>query len=155
MIAFFKKFFPKKDQKGFALFFAILISSVMLAIGLEVFNIAFKEVVLSSFTRDSQFAFYAADSGAECAEYWDIKQESFNPVGTRSISCNGQSFTVGGSAQTVFGNITFSPEGYCSIVTVTKSASTTGYSTVIDSRGYNTCAAGSSQRVERGIEIRY
>ena len=53
--------------------FAVLTASVLLAIGLSIFNLTVKELVLSSSGRESQFAFYAADTGAECALYWDLK----------------------------------------------------------------------------------
>ena len=49
--------------KGFVLPFAVLISGILLSIGLAVFNIIMKEVLLSSSGRESQFAFYAADTG--------------------------------------------------------------------------------------------
>lgn len=60
-------------QRGFTLFYAVLVASLMLAIGLAIFNITFKEFVLSSGARDSAGAFYAADTGLECALYWDLK----------------------------------------------------------------------------------
>ncbi len=57
--------------------FAVLVSSVLLSIGVSIFNLTLKELVLSSSGRESQFAFYAADTGIECAIYWDFK--SVNP----------------------------------------------------------------------------
>ena len=41
--------------------------------------------------------------------------------------------------------------GTCALVKVIKDNGTTR----IDSRGYNTCAEGSSRRVERGLRVRY
>src|SRR6185369_14936182 len=61
------------NQKGFALLFAVLVSSVLLAIGVSIFNLTVKELALSASGRESQFSFYAADTGAECALYWDFK----------------------------------------------------------------------------------
>ncbi len=60
-----------KTQSGIALYVAVLISSLVLAISLSIGNIFLKEVKLSISSRDSQIAFYAADSGLECARYWD------------------------------------------------------------------------------------
>ncbi len=57
--------------------FAVLVSSVLLTVGVSIFNLTLKELVLSSSGRESQFAFYAADTGIECAIYWDFK--SANP----------------------------------------------------------------------------
>ena len=62
-----------RRQKGFTLLFAVLVSSLILALGLSIANITLKEVALSGTGRESQFAFYAADTGTECALYWDIK----------------------------------------------------------------------------------
>lgn len=62
-----------QKEKGFALLFAVLTSSVLLSVGLSIFGLTLKELVLSSSGRESQFAFYAADTGVECALYWDFK----------------------------------------------------------------------------------
>lgn len=64
-----KKQINKKG--GIALLMAVLVSSLFFVIGAAIFKIAFIELVLSSAGRESQFAFYSADSGAECALYWD------------------------------------------------------------------------------------
>ncbi len=60
------------QRRGFTLFYSVLVSSLLLAIGMAIFNITFKELVLSSGSRESTNAFYAADSGIECAFYWDL-----------------------------------------------------------------------------------
>ncbi|MEK7614237.1 MAG: hypothetical protein AAB428_01030 [Patescibacteria group bacterium] len=60
-------------KRGFVALFAILVSSIVLVISFGILNIAIKEVILSSSGRESQFGFYAADAGMECALYWDIK----------------------------------------------------------------------------------
>lgn len=60
-----------KKQNGFVLAFSLLISSIVLALALGIFNILLKQIVLTSTAAESQVAFYAADAGAECALYWD------------------------------------------------------------------------------------
>jgi hypothetical protein len=77
------KFF-KKNKKGFALLFSVLVSSLLLTIGLSIFNIALKELAISRASRQSIYAFYAADSGRECALYWDTK------IGNIATLVNGQ-----------------------------------------------------------------
>lgn len=67
-------------QSGFVLLFAVLISSIVLAVGAGVFNITRKELILSRASRDSQFAFFAADTGAECAFFWDRKYFLVDPL---------------------------------------------------------------------------
>jgi hypothetical protein len=59
---------------GFALLFSVLVSSLLLTIGLSIFSIALKELAISTASRQSIYAFYAADSGRECALYWDIEE---------------------------------------------------------------------------------
>ena len=86
----------KKQTKGFTILFAVLVSSLILALGLGIVSITMKEVQLSGAGRDSQLAFYAADSGAECAFYWDLKGDYFATSTTWSgsnqndIKCNKQ-----------------------------------------------------------------
>src|SRR5579863_9728289 len=59
------------NTKGFTVLFAALIPALLLAVGLAIFDIIFKEVSFATVARDSNYAIYAADTGAECAEYWD------------------------------------------------------------------------------------
>lgn len=61
--------------RGFTLFYAMLISSLLLAVGLAIFNITYKEFLLTTGVRESENAFYAADSALECALYWDFIHE--------------------------------------------------------------------------------
>ena len=63
---------------GFVLSFAVLVAGILLSIGLAIFTITLKELILSGSGRESQFAFYAADTGGECALYWDIKHAGFS-----------------------------------------------------------------------------
>lgn len=64
-------FFHQTKKKGFVLLYAVLVSSVILAVGASLINIVTKQIVLSTVGRDSQFAYYAADAGAKCASYWN------------------------------------------------------------------------------------
>jgi hypothetical protein len=62
-----------RRNRGFTLFIAIIVSSLLLSVGFSLSNIIFKQLIFSSTGKDSQIAFYAADSGVECASYWDWK----------------------------------------------------------------------------------
>jgi hypothetical protein len=62
-----------KYNKGYTLLFAVLISSVVLGIGVSILSISKKELIISTSARDSSAAFYAADSGIECAIYADLQ----------------------------------------------------------------------------------
>jgi hypothetical protein len=60
-------------KKGFTLFVALVVSSLLLSISISLSNIILKQLIFSNTGSESQLAFYAADSGAECALYWDRK----------------------------------------------------------------------------------
>jgi len=61
-----------KENKGFVILFAVLISSMILLVSVGIFKSIQNEVILSSTARESQRAFYAADSALECALYVDL-----------------------------------------------------------------------------------
>lgn len=160
-------------SRGFTLLLSILIASLLLAIGLAIFNIILKEVLLSSIGRESQFAVYAADAGTECALYWDLIGRSFatssaSAPPSSGVLCNNADVAAAGGpsgagpweisglspagATTRF-RFSFPPESYCTIVTVTKTSNPTR--TTIESRGYNTCDTGNPRRVERAFRVKY
>jgi hypothetical protein len=64
----------KMSKNGFTLFIAMIVTGLILGVGFSITNILLKELSLSSTGKESQVAFYAADSAAECAMYWDRKQ---------------------------------------------------------------------------------
>lgn len=145
------------QPKGFTTLFAVLVASLLLAIGIAIFNITYKELLLSSSARESQFAIYAADTGLECALYWDLQQHAF-ATGTapRTLTCATQSvqYSVGTTypATSTF-TIQFASDPYCMIVDVGKYANPSR--TVIISRGYNTCDTANARRVERALRAIY
>ena len=61
----------KNNDGGYTLLFAMIVASIVLALGVSLLTISRKEFVLSSNATQSTDAFYAADSGVGCAEYWD------------------------------------------------------------------------------------
>lgn len=76
----------KKNKKGFALLFSVLISSLLLTVGLSIFSIALKELAISTATRQSIHAFYAADSGREYTLYRDLVMGNAITLDLSSIS---------------------------------------------------------------------
>lgn len=151
------------NKKGFTLLLATLISSLLLLLGAAIFNVIRKEIVLSSLGRDSQFAFYAADTGAECALYWDFRFNAFNATSTYSgATCDGQplgDFTFPGFGIPQSFEYTFESQtsnGYCVRVDVIKNSEHPR--TEIVSRGYNTSCLtiGTNRRtLERAVELTY
>jgi hypothetical protein len=150
-----------RSKGGFTILFAVLTGSLLLAIGVAVFNITLKELILSSSARDSQFAIYAADTGIECALYWDSAANSFaTGTGQRSVDCAEQTATFDISATlpaTSTFTLLFQEEANtgqpCAIVDVGKYENPTR--TILVSRGYNTCVEGSPRRVERALKVTY
>jgi hypothetical protein len=151
-------------QLGFTLLLASLVASLLLGISAGIFSIVFKEITLSSSARESQFAFYAADTGIECALFWDLQGGGFatstgHPGIPGSARCAGQdlkSSTLWSEVKNSSSAVTsfsFEPSGtHCTVVEVRKNSDDT---TRIESRGYNTCDTGSRRRVERGIRVSY
>ncbi len=146
-----KYFKDTNDKMGFTLLLAVLITSIILSmsVGISVFII--KELLISSTGRESQKAFFAADSGVECALYWDLKQNAFAASSTRVISCAGASPTVGGPSGISEFDLTFINNA-CTHVKVDK---TVPPSTKIDSVGHNTCNLSDPNRVERALRVSY
>jgi len=91
-------------QKGFTIFFAMLIGALALSIGFAIYDLTIREIDLSSAATQSQFAIYAADTGVECALYWDSKYNGTKSAfGTTSssvwgtgVTCNGQDISAYG-----------------------------------------------------------
>ena len=171
-------------QRGFTLLIAILVISIVLAIGLSVLNITLKEFILSGIARESTIALNAADAGMECALYWDRSSQGgrFNVGASGSnITCMGQSRPSGGGTSGTAQHFEFewgqTPTlKVCAKVDVTKYLSASGdinmggtcsgspcicpegvICTRTVSLGYNTgCSEVTSPRaVERGLRARY
>ena len=65
------KHFPKQKNKGFTLLFSMLVATLVVSISATVISIALRQTILSGTSRESQYAFYAANAALECAFYWD------------------------------------------------------------------------------------
>ena len=156
--------------RSFTILLAALVASIALALGSSIFTIAQKQVSLSAMGRDSQFAFYAADTAAECALYWDNRYNFFS-TSTPAVTatCDGKTLTISGrsSSYTPTSTMTFEitlftdvTPGYCVDVAVQKGidASTGAVRTIIDANGYNTTCAGitaSPTALQRSVELKY
>lgn len=81
--------------RGFTILLAALVSSLVLSLGLSIVVIVRKSITLSSIGRDSQLSFYSADSGAECALYWDVRRQHFDfEDPPEEITCDGQTVSI-------------------------------------------------------------
>lgn len=156
----------KGFRSGFVLLFAVTLSSILLAIALGVTNIAFKEAKFSTNAKDTNNAFFAADTGAECALLYDRNppNRAFtdSPIPMTCAGNSSISVTPSGSP-TNFWSFTISGLGSekqgCAKVTVDKTP-LNDPKTIITSNGYNnnvsgTCSTPGSNTVERQIEVKY
>lgn len=90
------------SSRGFTILFAVLIASILLAIGIAIFDITVRELRLSSVARESQFAIYAAETGVECALYWDSKYSGSSSAFAGSTDNSTQTiFLTSGTTWTV------------------------------------------------------
>jgi hypothetical protein len=146
----------KTRSSGFTLLLAALVASIALSLGTAIYSIVSKELTLSSIGQDSQYAFYAADTAAECGLYWDNRSDIHpNTFATSSadngsaatLTCDGQTvpITVAASSLTaatstfeinLFTDVSI---GYCADIAVGKSfnSGTHAESTLIIANGYN------------------
>lgn len=157
-------------NKGYTLLFAVLVSSVVLSIGISILTISKKEFQLSSSAKDSTIAFYAADSGLECAQYFNDNGDTFStstlPT-VNSFSCNGAPITPTYTTNPFVFSFDFNINANsCARVLVRKEyMNISGFGnisvTTITSRGYNTgwngttCSVPSPRRVERALQLSY
>lgn len=149
-------------NKGFTIFVAIIVMGTLLLIATGIVSLAVRQALISASGRESQHAFYAADTGIECVLFWDVQnpsgQSAFSTSTGSTIFCNkdannpGNQWVVGGSYTSVINRIDFLPDPYCAVVTVSKGLSG---ETTIESMGYNTCDPSNPRRVERAVRATY
>ena len=160
-----------KKNKGFVLLYAVMLSSILLAITVGVTNISLKEIQFGTSAKDTNDAFYSADIGAECALYYDKTDPANNAfTGTQTqMNCAGSNITLNIlsslSWNFVIPKLSSGGQG-CAIVTVDKSDSRScASSTCVTSKGYNNgsdissppdwACNPSSNAVERQLELSY
>lgn len=172
---FFRRDFLYNRKSGFAVLFSIMLASFLITLGISIFSISLKETMITTSVRDSQIAYYAADSARECALYWDVKKGAFPACISDDCSetteadeetdiiCNGFTTTVklnresgtlaystGGTPIQDFFKMSADESSPRSHIKITKTwIPNQGVQTVIDTFGQNTGIVG--RRVERGI----
>jgi len=175
-----KKVIQKNNyKKGITLFVAVLVASVATLFSFAISDIALREVLLAQTGKDSQEAFFAANSGIECALFWDLKKGIFTPDTEGPIICNENTGTSVDMDRGLNGedevwslsensNVEFAffdgdgeKREPCFVIdSVIKEVDKEGGETVsilteIIVKGYNTCDTESPRRLERAIRIEY
>ena len=153
----------KGFRSGFVILFAVTISSIILAIALGVANIALKEVKFSTDARETNNAFFAADTGIECALFNDKStSNSFVGDGSGTVQCLGGNIFLNEPSSSswdfVIPGLGSAGQG-CAQVSVTKVGSSPVVTTII-SKGYNvgdiiSCLSSDSNRIERELLVSY
>jgi len=158
MIKFFRK---KKIQNGYAMLFAVIIVSAISVITAGLINATYKQMILSSLAKDSQLAFYQADTASDCALYADrvlrVTNEGLFKDGGEWI-CGQADLTIKPVPESDNHSIYFSredPTKPCFKIDIKKIPSGGKEKTTITSRGYNICNQYNKRTVERSIEINY
>jgi Tfp pilus assembly protein PilX len=131
-----------KNNKGFVLLFTVTLAAIFLSIALGIGQIALKENNFSTSAVDTNNAFFAADTGLECALFYDDPNETrsgtvFTHPSNPSFKCNNVNIFASESTSVW----TFIVSGLgstgqaCSIVKVDKATSPP--LTIVTADGYN------------------
>lgn len=145
----------------------------MMGIAVGLSSSMFKEMVISSIARDSQIAFYEADTAVECMLYADKPNDYtqslvqiVDPAGSGTstqgtfncgVDSNGTPMTLT-VIQTMSDYYTITPSPLlpkseaCFKATVDQTGGTT---TALTIRGYNVCDSNNPRQVERGVQVLY
>jgi len=162
-----RKHAVRPPQRGFALFIAIILSAVAAIVTLSLTALAYKSLILSSAARESQYAFYAADTALECALYWDKGSNNAFPYAAApvnaNINCGGVPVTLAASAYDTHTTQYQSPwfvvnGGDCARITVYKTDGSVQPTGKLFGDGVNvmcTKIATDPRAVERGLKASY
>jgi Tfp pilus assembly protein PilE len=163
----------RNSEKGFALLFTVVIVGAIAVITAGLTSTIYKQLILSSLSKDSNSAFYEADTGADCALYADLRGVA--PIGSTFLADHvGNSWFCGGIELRVkdwndtnpMGNYKLEPvtpddfSEPCFNIEVTRTnhineKGKTVTDTLIKTKGYNICDTTNIRAVEREIDIEY
>ena len=158
----------KNRDRGVALLFVILLTSVLLLVAIGISNISYRETTFSLEAQDSDLAFFAADTGIECGLYLD-NRGVFSGTGLGDHTCAGAAPLIIDTAPTFQFVLPLGPK-QCALVNVNKAYDGDGTGadnyTYIQSVGYNVkandtdhtvCVSGTPglRTVTRGLSLQY
>ena len=158
-----------KKNKGFVLLFAVTLAAIFLSIALGVGEIALKENNFSTSAVDTNNAFFAADTGTECALYYDDPNGNgtgtiFTDPSTPQMTCDGATFNATEPSPSVW-NFSITGLGSnshsCVVVKIDKNSADipANATAVVTADGYNltgtTCATPPQNAVDRQLVTTY
>jgi len=172
-------YLSKNPPRGITLLISVILTTVVLSVALALLDITYKQVLLASSAKQSQYAFYSADAALECALYWDQKADAFDYTATsyltngfscadsqgnpQTITITPPSYTGSGTSpanstnqalgvRTTIFSIPCTGGGTQGLITVTKSNTGT---TTLFATGYSSCTIADPRRIERGLKVSY
>lgn len=150
-------------QKGYAILFAVVITSIISVIVAGISNLTYKQLILSSLVKDSQQAFYMADTAIECALYGHfMKGDNYDDAAEENTwHCGpdiGDLFTLKVPDDTVGISYKLEQPAYdkntpCYEFNVDRDSIPDEVH--IRARGYNICNKSLLRTVQREIEVYY
>jgi Tfp pilus assembly protein PilE len=156
-------------QKGYAILFTVIVVTIISLIAFGISNSSYKQLILSAVAKDSQVAFYQADTATECALYADVVQDMFSVMNPppKSFECGVQATTgkpyelgIDMINQGTDYNLTpLSQDSLpCFEIVVNKTTPSNPGDpifTKLKGRGYNNCDKTNPRTVQREIEVNY
>lgn len=158
-------------QDGVAILFTVLLTSVLLMVAIGISSVAFKEQQFSLEARDSSKAFFAADTGIECALFYDKEGVFVTSSPPSTPVCHGTVPIVSNSGTLYDFSLDLSDTSTCAHLFVDKAYDPDGTGpltadyTEIRSYGYNrpvntstgSCpdSAGALRTVNRALRTYY
>ena len=137
-----KKIFSQsyKQHNGFVLLFALVVSAIIFFIGAGIFSISFKELMVSSISKESQKSIFAVDSGVECGLWADINDLVGDSVNFKTCFSDGQTNVIVDPINLGVFDVYYSDSKTCAHVTFSSEAtSDQGTKMTIVAQGYNKC----------------
>ena len=137
----------KQSEQGVALLFVVLLTSVLLLVSIGITTISYRETTFSFEAQESDRAFFAADTGIECALYLDAPSRGvFEGSGIGSYTCGNPAVSpyLVDSSPTFQFVLPLGPRS-CALINVNKAYDPLGTGasdyTSISSVGYNVGAS--------------
>ncbi len=155
--------FTNQKCRGVAVLLAVLLVSVVLVISLVLLNITYRQLIISNTARESEIAWYAAESIFNCARYWDAKGEFVSGVTT--VNCAGDNLVVdeSGLTYTFYAGYQIGDVNTCAKAEIKKDSAANqttitafGYNNrPYDSAGNGSCGTPGPRTVERALQTEY
>jgi len=140
----------QQKQLGFTVLYAVIIVSMITAIGAGVFSLSLRQVGLLSVAKEVSVARNTTDRAIECLMYNDIVSQSLENAGD-TVTCDGQQFTAVVSTRTGYDlDVTIThDDNSCAVVSF--DADFNGDRRIY-ARGFNRCGSKGPELQDPGLQ---